>query len=164
MGSFSAASGQSSVVRPAVVPYPNYVPVVAGNPVLAGHPGIDPYATVNVQTANWWIGNGAILPMRASIRDRLWWRAEYLHWWTEGMDLPPLVTTSPPLTPQNQAAVLGEPGTAILFGNGEINGDSVSGFRTRSGFWLNPDGAFAIEGEYFQLAEQDDGYHANPVH
>ena len=58
---------------------------------------------------------------------RFWLRGEYLMWWTSGMDLPPLVTTSPQGTPQNQAGVLGQSGTTILFGGQTVNGDGRSG-------------------------------------
>jgi hypothetical protein len=93
------------------------------------------------------------------LSERLWVRAEYMHWWTEGMELPPLVTTSPAGTPQVDAAVLGEPGTRVLFGNERINDDSVGGLRLKAGFWLTPQGTFAIEGEYFEfLGDQDDGF------
>ncbi|MFK8111879.1 MAG: BBP7 family outer membrane beta-barrel protein [Rubripirellula sp.] len=142
--------------RPAVVAYPNaYAPIVTNLGVA------DPYATVGVRPAGWFGNNGLALPTRQSIGSRLWLRAEYLHWWTEGMDTPALVTTSTAGTPQNQAAILGEPGASILFGGREINDDSESGIRTRAGFWLNSQRAFAIESEYFQLRDQDDRYNAS---
>lgn len=151
-GISSAHAQAVTIAQPsAVYAYPGaFVPAVGQ--VVAG----DPYARVGVQPAGWF-NNGVSLPTSNSIRDRLWWRAEYLHWWTEGMDVPPLVTNSPAGTAQAPAAVLGEAGTGILFGGREINDDSVSGLRTRGGFWLTRQGAFAIEGEFFQLREQDDG-------
>ena len=103
---------------------------------------------------------GTYLPSPMVLSERLWLRAEYLHWWTEGMELPPLVTTSPAGTDREDAAVLGEPGTSILFGNGRINDDSVGGFRLKTGFWLTPQGTFAIEAEYFSLGDQNDGFQA----
>jgi hypothetical protein len=126
----------------------------------------DPYG--NTVPASGWFSGGAIGQLRQNgsliagpmmLSERLWVRAEYMHWWTEGMELPPLVTTSPAGTVREDAAVLGEPGTSILFGNGRINDDSVSGVRLKTGFWLTPQGTFAIEGEYFRfLGDQDDGY------
>ena len=92
--------------------------------------------------------------------DRLWLRAEYLHWWTEGMDTPALATTSPDGTVQEDAAVLGLPGTTVLFG-GEINDDSTHGLRLKGGFFLTRSAAFGVEGEYFGLAEQDDRFSAS---
>ena len=129
----------------------------------------DPYASVApaAQTPSWWNYPSTLIPGLPKMRgvsglagpaDRFWLRAEYLHWWTEGMDTPPLVTTSPAATPQNQAAVLGEPGTRTLSGGGELNDDSKGGYRLRGGLWLTPQAAFGIEGEFFDLAEQDDGF------
>ena len=89
---------------------------------------------------------------------RLWLRTDYLHWWTEGMETPPLVTTSTAGTAQNVAAVLGESNTSVLYGGQQINGDSVNGLRFRGGFWLTPTRAYGIESEFFALENQDDRY------
>jgi hypothetical protein len=129
-------------------------------PVVVNNIGGDPYATVGPPQPAGWLGAWPGVPTMNSITDRLWLRAEYLHWWTEGMDLPPLVTTSPTGTAQDQAAILGEPGTSILFGGREINGSSVGGIRLKAGFWLSPQGAFGIESEYFGLRDQNDGFNA----
>ncbi|MBB3209383.1 hypothetical protein FHS27_005223 [Rhodopirellula rubra] len=88
---------------------------------------------------------------------RLWLRGEYLHWWTEGMQTPALATTSPDGTAQAEAGVLGFNNTTVLFG-GSINDGSTAGLRLEGGFFLTPTAAFGIEGEYFSLAEQDDGF------
>ena len=148
---------------PAQPPYVNapYVQVVPMPPNQYG--GADPYA-MGVRPAGWmpnlgW--GGFTMPSVNSVDNRLWFRAEYLYWWTNGMDLPPLITTSPAGTPQTDAAILGLPGTSVLFGNQEINGDGVSGVRLRGGFWLTRDGAFAIEAEYFRLGSQNDGYNSS---
>lgn len=93
--------------------------------------------------------------------NRFWFRGEYLRWWTEGMDAPPLVTSSPAGTPQAQAGVLGEPNTQVLFGGGELNDDAANGLRLQSGLWLTPENSFGIEAEYFQLFEQDDNFAAS---
>ncbi|WP_146532597.1 BBP7 family outer membrane beta-barrel protein [Rubripirellula reticaptiva] len=152
-------------------------PVVVNNSYApAGYGGGDPYASNLAQAGGWFsngiptLGNGFggngglgnIMPGPMTIADRLWVRADYLHWWTEGMNVPSLVTTSPSSTPQTRAGVLGQPGTSTLFGGGEINNDSASGIRLRSGFWLTPQGTVAIEGEFFQLlGDQNDGFRAS---
>ena len=106
-----------------------------------------------------WIGNGRLFPKTYSrINERLWLRGEWLLWDTKGMDTPALVTTSTAGTARDIAAVLGEPGSSVLFGGRELNGDTVSGIRVGGGFWITPQQNFAIEGEYFQLREQDDSY------
>ncbi|WP_246114311.1 BBP7 family outer membrane beta-barrel protein [Rubripirellula tenax] len=145
-------------------------PVVVNNSFTSSG---DPYASNLAQASQWLPSGEAIfgrpnfstpnlggyLPGPMTIADRLWVRTEYLQWWTEGMDVPSLVTTGPATSARTQAGVLGQPGTNTLFGGGEINGDSSPGIRFRSGFWLTPQATFAIEGEYFQLlGNQSDDY------
>ncbi|QDS95534.1 hypothetical protein FF011L_43310 [Roseimaritima multifibrata] len=125
--------------------------------VVNNNYGGDPYATSG---AGYYPGTGmgGLMPTSWKVDDRLWFRWEYLHMWTDGMDVPPLVTTSPIGTPQDQAAILGMPGTTTLFGGSEINGGAVSGTRFQAGFWLVQDGSVGIEGEYMMFADQNDGY------
>lgn len=89
-----------------------------------------------------------------------WIRAEYLYWRTSGMNLPPLVTTSPTGTARADAGVLGEPGTTILFGGGTVNGDWRSGGRIRLGVWLDPRYVWGLEAEYFQLQDESTSFAA----
>lgn len=84
----------------------------------------------------------------------VWVRPEYLLWWTQGMDVPALVTTSPTGTPQAQAGVLGQPSTSVLFGNSDLNDGARSGGRISAGVWLNPWQATGIEGSLFALEEE----------
>jgi hypothetical protein len=91
---------------------------------------------------------GVLYPQRSS---RLWVRPEYLYWWTEGMNVPPLVTTS---TAVLDAGVLGRPTTSTLFGGSELNDDWRSGGRLHAGFWLTPLQTFGIEGNLFALEEE----------
>lgn len=56
-------------------------------------------------------------------------RLEYLLWWGRGQNIPPLVTTSPAGTPQDEAGVLGFPDTTILFGGEAIHRNLRSGGR-----------------------------------
>jgi Putative beta barrel porin-7 (BBP7) len=63
-------------------------------------------------------------------------RGEYLHWWSNGNPLPPLVTCSPPGTPRADAGVLGTPGVEILLGNETIDTGSRSGGRVTISRWL----------------------------
>lgn len=77
-------------------------------------------------------------------------RAEYLMWWTDGLRLPPLITTSPNGTPRAQAGVLGETGTRVL-NPGSVNNDSHSGLRIRVGGWL---GGIGVGGDYYGLDDQ----------
>ncbi len=96
-----------------------------------------------------------------------WIRADYLYWWTSGMRLPPLVTTSPSGTPQTQAGVLGQPGTQTLFGGGEILEDNFKGGRIRGGHWFKRHPNWGVGAEYLQLARESQSFSAtsdgNPI-
>jgi hypothetical protein len=142
---------------PEVAIWPGGYPPVPSHNVVA----IDPYATVGVDAPWPWFGGAMVIPGTESLRDRLWLRAEYLRWDTEGMNTPPLAATSPAGTAQSQAAVLGQPGTSVLFGGQEINGSAVNGFRALGGFWIRSDTSFGIEAEYFGLASQNDSFFAS---
>lgn len=76
---------------------------------------------------------------------------EYLMWWSKGMHLPPLVTTSDPGTAQANAGVLGLSSTSILFGNQYAGKDLQAGGRATLGVWLDPDHNVAIGGRFFGL-------------
>jgi hypothetical protein len=78
--------------------------------------------------------------------NRGWVTFEYLYWKPKGMNVPPLVTTSPTGTSQDIAGELGQPTTSILYGDDEINDDYRTGGRIQGGFWLTPDEMAGIEG------------------
>ncbi len=90
----------------------------------------------------------------------VWIQADYLLWWTKGGDLPPLVTTSPQDTPQSQAGVLGQSGTAILFGDETVNNDARSGVRLQFGYWLDNCCRVGIEADFFDLEGQSSSFDA----
>ena len=79
--------------------------------------------------------------------DRVYVTAEYLSMWAKGNYLPPLVTTSPPGTPQAQAGVLPVSATtSILYGNERVNLDQRNGGRITAGYWLVDGQFFGVEG------------------
>ncbi len=83
------------------------------------------------------------------------------------MRLPPLVTTSPADTPQNQAGVLGQPGTQILYGGRDVLDGQFDGGRLRFGLWLDRCHTWGIGAEYFQIGNESDSFSAtstgNPI-
>ena len=93
-------------------------------------------------------GNVFGLPV-CSPPGRFWIRADYMSWWTSGMRLPALVTTSPQGTPHSAAGVL--PGATVLYGNQTVGNDLRSGFRTTLGTWLGPCHVWGVEWDYFAL-------------
>ncbi|MBX3414229.1 MAG: BBP7 family outer membrane beta-barrel protein [Pirellulales bacterium] len=81
----------------------------------------------------------------------IWVGIDYLSWWGSQANMPPLVTASPPGTPQNLAGELGEPTTEILFGGRKIGGEQLNGGRIQARYWLVPGEFVALEGDFFML-------------
>ena len=67
-------------------------------------------------------------------------RGEYLLWWFDGMETPPLVVQSENVN-FNPAD--------IIYGNDEILDGSRDGARVAVGYWLDDYGKLAIEADYF---------------
>lgn len=82
---------------------------------------------------------------------QFWGSVEWLYWITSGQSIPPLVTTAPPNTPLATAGVLGQPGTAILFGNQRYNNDWRNGIRTTAGMWFDESQKCGVEFDSFFL-------------
>jgi hypothetical protein len=89
-----------------------------------------------------------------------WVGLEYLGWFINGMEVPPLVTTSPAGTPVAQAGVIGAPGTQTIFGQNDLLTAMRSGARGKIGMWLNCAETVGIEGDYFGLAQSSLSYTA----
>lgn len=89
---------------------------------------------------------------------RIWLDAGYWFGTVRGQNVPPLVTTAPPGTPPNQAGILGQPGTAVLFPTGTVNDDWRSGFYVNAGLWFDRGQKCGIEGNFFFLGTSDDQF------
>ena len=90
-----------------------------------------------------------------------WVSFEYLAWVQDGIDVPPLVTTSTdPTVAQAQAGVLGQPSTQVLFGGDDLVDDSFDGGRLRVGLWLDSCHRFGVSGEYFRVGTETDSFSA----
>lgn len=98
---------------------------------------------------------------------RFWVNTEALLWWMKGQQLPPLVTTSPAGTPQNQAGVIGADSTTVLFGNSTVNTTPQGGWLINAGAWLDCNRRWGIEGDFFMLSSQATNFSAasngNPI-
>jgi hypothetical protein len=88
-------------------------------------------------------------------------RAEYLLWWTDAMGVPALVTTSPNGTARDQAGVLGQPNTAVLYGGTGLNGEAHSGGRFAVGGWFDACRTLGFELGYTFLEQDNAVYSAN---
>jgi hypothetical protein len=80
-----------------------------------------------------------------------WASADFLFWWTKEMDVPPLATSSPLGTAQAQAGVLGQPGTAIVFGNTGLQDQGRPGGRFTLGLWLDRNHCQSLDVTYLML-------------
>ncbi|MDD4788811.1 MAG: BBP7 family outer membrane beta-barrel protein [Pirellulales bacterium] len=103
---------------------------------------------------------GAYEPSWPPLCDRLWFRGEYLLWWTKGSQLAPMLTASPAGTPPDAAGVLGQAGTRVLFGDATVNTDARSGERLTLGYWLDPFQCNGIEASYLGMGRETARYAA----
>lgn len=88
-----------------------------------------------------------------------WVHAEYLNWHQSGMNLPPLVTTSPTGTARAAAGVL--PAASILYGGSDAYQENArAGFRIRFGAWFARYPGWGYEGEYVGLGENIETFYA----
>ena len=91
----------------------------------------------------------------------VWARGDYLLWWTQGMGVPALATTSTNGTLQDDAGVLGLLNTSVLFGNGDLLDESRSGGRVILGMWLDPCHQNGLEFSYLGLDQEDATFRGN---
>ncbi len=80
---------------------------------------------------------------------QFWIRADYLSWWTNGNQLPALITTG--LAADAVPGALGQPGTNVLFGGGVANSDTRSSYRMTLGYWGDTYRVLGMEADYFDL-------------
>lgn len=96
-------------------------------------------------------------PSNQTPHARCWAHAEYLAWWIKDGPLPvPLVT----LGPSASFAVLGQPGTSVLFGT-TIDHDMFSGGHFTLGGWLNGEKNLGVEGSFLFLGQRAERFSAS---
>ena len=91
---------------------------------------------------------------------RIFVRAEYLAWWTSGMDIPALVTGSDPDTSRGNAGVRGLDSTNILYGEEDVITGLRSGARIKFGGFLGPCRRLGWEIEYLTLGDEREFFEA----
>ena len=135
-------------------------PTLAMDPAAEAVPVFDPYVTTMGDACG--PGCAPCEPAPACCPPaRFYVSADYLHWWLDRMGTPPLVTTSPAGAAQDVAGVLGQPGTSILFGGSDLDGDAVSGGRFSLGMWLDPCHRQGLEASYFTLGTHASSFGAS---
>src|SRR5207248_807702 len=83
---------------------------------------------------------------------RLWMRAEYLFWYIKDSPIPALITLGSEADPV--PAGLGQPGTKVVFGGGDVNNYNRSGGRFALGYWFGEEERFGVEGGYLFLGSR----------
>lgn len=121
--------------------------------VLGGHPANGNCSTGTCLTGT--CGNGSVDGCFSACQPacpsdaRFWVRGEYLLWWTKDAPSPALVT-------QGGNGVIGQPGTAVIFGDNADDDNKVrNGGRFTVGGWLDCDNIMGVELSYFFLGSQN---------
>lgn len=118
------------------------------------------------------MGHGYRRGGHTPIRSRAYLHGEYLLWWFDGMNTPPLVTTS---TNPADGGVLPNPAapgvvlppnlanatTTILYGDEPLLEDPRSGFRVLLGVWIDDCNKQAIEADYLFLGKLEETFTAS---
>jgi hypothetical protein len=134
---------------------PQARPTPASEPTVVEPEGIELTPSLDVPAAEYAPG----LDSRAfhrSHQERWWLGAGYLAAWLRPAQTPPLVTTgsaadAPP-------GALGQPGTAVLFGDGSIGYGTYHGGWLELGFWLDPEDRCSLDFTGFGLVPNNIRY------
>ena len=97
-------------------------------------------------------GMGGLTDMLGCSGSPGWARAEFLMWFVQPVETPPLVTVAP----QGQFPDLTNPNTQVAFG-GELDSDLSVGFRGDYGKWVTDD--IGIGGRFWIIDESSDSYY-----
>jgi len=93
---------------------------------------------------------------------RVWFRADWLMWWTSGTRLPALVTTStndnPPAQPTSEIGALGDVYTVTTFGDQLVHNEGRPGYRLKLGYWLSDCRVRGFEAEYYDIGGNSRDY------
>ena len=135
--------------------------LIPGEEYIEGEPIGDGYPDVGYASPGTMGCDMACSPCGPS--GQFWVRAEYLLWWSKGMDVPPLVTHTSGNPPVEDAGVLGVDGTNILYGGDQILKDTRSGFRLRTGMWLDCYQWSGLEFDFAYLEDVSEGFSAFSV-
>jgi hypothetical protein len=82
---------------------------------------------------------------------RFWFEGDYLHWWTRGQHLPPLVSTVTDLN--NPTGSL-----QTVYGNQTVENGDRNGFLGEIGGWFDCAHTWGMQIEYFDLGQANNNY------
>jgi len=120
-------------------------PVSGGSSVLPGLPVSRSVTMSNDDASPLPLAN--CLDNRCSGTGAGWVQTEYLLWWLRGDSLPALVTQGT----GTSTGKLGQPGTQVLFGDSDANGNARSGGQVTAGWWFDPSQCCGVQASYFML-------------
>jgi hypothetical protein len=84
---------------------------------------------------------------------RIWAHADSLLWWFKDSPVsPPLLTRA---GPPSLTGRLGQPGTQVVLGGGDIESQEHWGGNFQIGSWLDNDNTLGVEGRYFFLGQKN---------
>ena len=94
-------------------------------------------------------------------------RGEYLQWWLEGMNTPPLVVqdTEPVVGPDvgGDDVEFLQPGVSTIYGGNRILEDGRDGYRATIGYWFDDYGNWGIEGDYLDFDDLTETFSAGSL-
>lgn len=91
-------------------------------------------------------------------------RGEYLQWWLEGMNTPPLVIQdAQPDTVSDPDVEFLQPGVSIIYGDNRILEEGRDGYRVTLGYWFDDYGNWGIEGDYLDLGGISESFSAGQL-
>jgi len=151
-------------------PKPRYLPALRSQPVSARPVASGPACTLERPVASVAISpvtpslgppicvadcnctkcDHAAVPEKTPPR-RGYFDAEYLLWWVKDYNVPVLATTGT----GTSMGVLGQPGTVVLFGPGDVHFGARSGGRLSGGYWLDDCHTCGLDGSIFALGESN---------
>jgi hypothetical protein len=88
-----------------------------------------------------------------------WFGAEYLLFETRHQNVPPLLTTGPPVP--GVGGILGLPSTSVLFNSSNLPDSTRSGARFTLGFWVPGFDQLGVEATYFFLGMRNSNFLAS---
>ncbi len=100
-----------------------------------------------------WAGADDVL-LAGDVEDPYWLNMHLLWGWFRDTNTPALLTTS---TPQSSSGIIGQPGTRVLFGGGDVDLQTHVGSKLTFGFWLEPSQAWGFETSYFFFGARTNG-------
>jgi hypothetical protein len=80
---------------------------------------------------------------------RVWFHGDYVHWWTSGAHLPPMISTLTGAT----ATV-----PATVFGDETVYGGNHDGYRVAMGAWIDREHLWGVEMDYLDVAGRQNNY------